>query len=177
MKTVNEMSQGELAPYVDTHLKEMGIAVVLSGEDCVAIYSDHAYVSKDLDFIAQFSIDFAEISIAMEEIGFERKGKHFYHPKTDYFIDFIPGPLSIGDGTVGEICEIDNETGVARIISATDCVNDRLAGYYYWGDKQTFEQALLVARNNSIDMNSVKVWSRNERKLTEYNEFLPELDR
>ena len=57
MKPINEMSQGELAAYVDTHLKKKGVAVILSGGATVAIYSDTKYVSKDLDFVAQFSLD------------------------------------------------------------------------------------------------------------------------
>ena len=59
------MTLGELAAYIDTHLREHGINVVLSGGACVAIYSDHQYVSKDLDFIAQFTIDHAEVQTAV----------------------------------------------------------------------------------------------------------------
>jgi hypothetical protein len=165
------MTQGELAAYVDTHLKERGIDVVLSGGASVAIYSNHTCVSKDLDFIAQFSIDPDEIEDVMEEIGFNRKGKHFYHPKTLFFVDFIPGPLSVGDGPVEEICEIEMDTGSVRIISATDSVKDRLAGYYYWQDMQSLEQALLVARNNPIDMKSVETWSKKVGKSAEFDEF------
>ena len=57
MKAISEMTMGELAAYIDTHLRQHGIDVVLSGGASVAIYSQHKYVSKDLDFIAQFTID------------------------------------------------------------------------------------------------------------------------
>ena len=171
MKPVNEMSQGELAAYVDTNLKKEGIAVVLSGGACAAIYSDNKYVSKDLDFVAQFSLDQDELNNIMDEIGFKRKGKHFYHPNTDFFIDFIPGPLSIGDRPVEDIHEISFATGSVRIISATDSVKDRLTGYYYWQDLQSLEQAILVARNNPIDMNSVEIWSKIEGKSIEFDKF------
>jgi len=171
MKHISEMSQGELAAYIDTHLKKKGIDVVLSGGASVAIYSNHKYVSKDLDFIAQFSIDLDEIEIVMEEFGFNRKGKYYYHSSTNYFIDFIPGPLSVGDGPVEEICELIMDTGVVRIISATDSVKDRLAGYYYWQDMQSLEQALLVARNNPINMKNVEAWSMKEGKIVEFDEF------
>lgn len=49
------MTQGELAAFIDTHLRDKGMQFVLSGGACVAIYSNYEYVSKDLDFIAQFS--------------------------------------------------------------------------------------------------------------------------
>jgi hypothetical protein len=107
----------------------------------------------------------------MDEIGFKRKGKHCYHPNTDFFIDFFPGPLSIGDRPVEIIHEVSFATGSVRIISATDSVKDRLAGYYYWQDLQSLEQAILVARNNPIDMNSVKNWSKKKGKSIEFDEF------
>lgn len=74
MLPLNEISQGGLAAYVDTHLKKKGVAVVLSGGAIVAIYSDNKYVSKDLDFIAQFSLDQDELNHIMDEFGFKRKG-------------------------------------------------------------------------------------------------------
>jgi hypothetical protein len=46
------MNQGELAAFVDTHLRDKGIQVILSGGASAAIYSNYQYVSKDLDFIA-----------------------------------------------------------------------------------------------------------------------------
>jgi len=136
------------------------------------VFSGGASVaSKDLDFIAQFSIDMNALEKVMGEIGFTRKGKYFYHPGTKFFIDFIPGPLSIGDNPIEDIREIEMETGVVRIISATDSVKDRLAGYYYWQDMQSLEQAVLVAGNNPIDMNSVESWSKKEGNQVEYDEF------
>jgi hypothetical protein len=45
VKPVKEMSVGELAAFISTHLKENGLEVVLSGGSCVAIYSHNQYVS------------------------------------------------------------------------------------------------------------------------------------
>lgn len=84
MKAIIEMTLGELAAYIDTHLRGQGINVVLSGGACVTIYCDHKYVSKDLDFIAQYTIDQAKVKTAMEELGFERRGKYYHHLKTPF---------------------------------------------------------------------------------------------
>ena len=46
------MNQGELAAFIDTHLRDKEIQVILSRGASVAIYSNYQYVSKDLDFIA-----------------------------------------------------------------------------------------------------------------------------
>ena len=64
------MNLGELAAFIDTHLRDKGINVVLSGGASVSIYSDHKYVSKDLDFIGRYSIDHKKVESAMMEIGF-----------------------------------------------------------------------------------------------------------
>lgn len=171
MKPIREMSQGELAAFVDTHLKEYGIQVVLSGGASVAIYSDYKYVSKDLDFIAQFTIDRKKIESVMKEIVFEKQGKYYYHPDTPYFVEFISGPPSVGQDPIGRINEITLATGKIRIISPTDSVKDRLAAFYHWGDRQSLEQAVLVAKSRSIDLPSVETWSIREGKKVEFEEF------
>ena len=91
MKPVCEMTQGEFAAFIDSHLRECGINVVRSGGASVAIYSDHKYVSKDLDFIGLFTLDHTRIESVMKEIGFERRGKYYHHPKTPYFVDSSQG--------------------------------------------------------------------------------------
>jgi len=133
------MTLGELAAFIDTHLRGKGINVVLSGGASVAIYSDHKYVSKDLDFIGRYSIDHKKVESAMLEIGFERQGRYYHHPKTSYFAEFISGPPTVGQDPISEVREIEFGTGIVRIISPTDSVKDRLAAFYHWGDNQSLE--------------------------------------
>lgn len=169
------MSLGELAAFIDTHLRKKGIDVVLSGGACVSIYSDHKYVSKDLDFIGRYSIDRKKIERAMLEIGFERQGRYYHHPKTSYFVEFISGPPTIGQDPISEVHEVRLSTGSVRIISPTDSVKDRLAAFYHWGDKQSLEQALLISRTNEINIESVEEWSTREGKKTEFDEYKRQL--
>lgn len=71
---------------------------------------------------------------------------------------------------------IDRPVGlVFRILSATDCVKDRLAAYYHWNDPQSLEQALLVAKRQKIDLREVKRWSKVEGHSEKYNEFVKRL--
>ena len=49
MKSIKEMTQGELAAFVQSRLLEKEIDVVLSGGASVSIYSSNRYVSLDLD--------------------------------------------------------------------------------------------------------------------------------
>ena len=168
MKPINKMTQGELGAYVQSYLRDKGIEVILSGGAAVGIYSNYKYVSKDLDFVNVFAKNRRIIRTAMAEIGFEEGGRYFKHPETEFFIEFPPGPLTVGEEPVKEIIEKKFSTGRLRIISPTDCVKDRLAAYYHWGDRQCLEQALLVARGHIIDLNEIERWSTGEEKLDEF---------
>lgn len=169
------MTQGELAAYIDSHLRGHGIQVVLSGGASVAIYSKHKYVSKDLDFVARFFIDHKKVESVMSEISFEKRGKYYHHTQTPYFVEFISGPPSVGKEPIKDFHEIKFETGVVRVISPTDSVKDRLAAFYHWGDKQSLSQALLVANHESVDIKNIESWSIKEGKKEEFEVFKRQL--
>lgn len=170
------MTQGELAAYIDSHLKKRGISVVLSGGACVAIYSGFVYVSKDLDFIARYSLDHKKISIAMKEIGFIKEGKYYAHSDTQYFVEFLSGPLSVGEDPIRDIHELEFSTGKLRIISPTESVKDRLAAYFHWKDFQGLEQAILVANKQKINIKNIEEWSKKEGKYKEFLDFKKRLE-
>ncbi len=171
MKSITKMSLGELAAYVDTHLRENGINVVLSGGAAVAIYSGHKYVSKDLDFIGRFDIDHNKVESVMKEIGFDKRGKYYHHPQIEYFAEFISGPPTVGQDPIGKVDEVKLKTGIIRIISPTDSVKDRLASFYHFGDRQGLEQAILISKSNTIDIDNVESWSIREGEKGKFEEF------
>jgi hypothetical protein len=175
MKSISEMSQPEIGALVIAHLKKMGIPVVLSGGAVVSIYSHARYVSKDLDLVNIYSHRTSEIKNAMASIDFREEGKYFKHPDSEFFIEFPPGPLSVGTEPIREIRNKRYETGVLTLISPTECVKDRLAAYYHWGDLQSLEQAVLVTHNQKIDFEEVKRWSKKEGKLQGFENILPRL--
>jgi hypothetical protein len=177
VKSIDKMTQGELAAFVQSNLRKFGVDVVLSGGATVAIYSNNKYVSNDLDFIDLYFSKRQLIREAMESMGFKEKGRYFRHPDTKYFVEFPPGPLTVGEDAVTDIHEIKYSTGLLRIISPTDCVKDRLACYYHWGDGQCLHQALLVAQEHKIEIGKIKRWSLAEGKLDEFNEFKKRLAR
>ncbi len=176
MISIADMTPFELAGFVGGHLGRQGIDVVLSGGSCVAFYSDGKYVSMDLDFVNAASANYVKIHTAMAEIGFQERNRYFEHADTEYLIEFPAGPLAVGDEQVGEVVEIETRTGTFRIISPTDCVKDRLAAYYHWVDLPCLEQAAMVARENSIDLDEIKRWSKNEGKIDLFQHFLKRLD-
>jgi len=171
MKSIKRMTNAELAAFIESHLLERGIDVVLSGGACVSIYSNGKYVSMDLDLIDIYLERRSKIRKAMQEIGFSEEGRHFIHPDTDFFVEFPAGPLSVGEEPVKKVDEHKLATGILRIISPTDCVKDRLAAYYHWNDAQSLEQAILVAQAKKIDLKEIERWSKVERKLVEFEHF------
>jgi len=47
-------------------------------------------------------------------------------------------------------------------------VKDRLAAYYHWDDNQGLEQALLVAKYNTVNLKEILAWSEQEGKTKEF---------
>jgi hypothetical protein len=171
MKPIAEMSRAELAAFVQSHLRAHGIDCVLTGGSAVSIYSGEKYVSIDLDFVLMKYSKRTVIQEAMSTIGFRPSGRHFEHQDTGLIVEFPGGPLSIGRQPVAEIETIEYETGTLRIISATDSVKDRLAAYYYWGDRQALDQAILVAHAARVDVSEISEWSEAEGFLNQFKEI------
>ncbi len=168
MTSLAGLSIGELAAYIACHLRARGIDVVLVGGACICIYSDNKYRSFDLDFITTGITSRRTIRRALEEIGFTEEQRYFKHPETDYYIEFPSGPLAIGDEPPGEIATLSYQTGMLRLLSPTDSVKDRLAAYYHWKDRQSLEQAVLVAAGHPVDMDKVRRWSAKEGFAAEF---------
>ncbi|MCA9604221.1 MAG: hypothetical protein KC619_01415 [Myxococcales bacterium] len=151
----------ELAALVCTTLEAHGISVVLSGGAVVSIYSDAEYVSYDLDFIP---IGLArKVDTAMESLGFEKKQRHWTHPKSRYWVEFPPGPVAIGEETIRTFAERETRMGTLRLLGPTECVMDRLAWFFHDADTQCLEQAVAVATRQPVDMRRIERWARGER--------------
>jgi hypothetical protein len=175
VKQVRNMSQVELAAYIQSYLQKAGINVVLSGGGAVSFYSSDKYVSKDLDLINAHFAKRRDIQVVMEKMGFQEKGRYFINPETDFLVEFPDGPLSVGEELVKEVSEFELTTGTLRVVSPTDCVKDRLCAFYYWNDQQGLTQAVLVAESQIVDLKEIKRWSTTEGKEQEYEIFKSKL--
>lgn len=177
MKPIKKMTQAEVGAYVQSHLRQRGIDVVLSGGAVVGIYSKGMYVSQDLDMVRGWGATRKAIAKVLEEIGFEdTRARYFKHADSEHLIEFPPGPLMVGAEPVRQVDEITLSTGMLRIISPTDCVKDRLAAYFHFKDRQGLVQAMMVAKGNKVDLEEIRRWSESEGKLGEFNKFLLELE-
>jgi hypothetical protein len=176
MKPIKDMSIGELAAFISSYLKRNDIDVVLSGGSCVSIYTENKYASLDLDFIEFGSVGKMKLKKVLLGIGFYQENRYFKSSETDIFLEFPSGPLSVGREPIKEVITLNFPTGELRIISQTDCVKDRLAAYYYWGDQQSLEQAVLVAKDHRVNLEELERWSEAEGKLSLFNEIKQRLE-
>jgi hypothetical protein len=165
------MSAEEVAGLVCQTLKHAGVTVTLTGGACVAIWSKGKYVSHDLDFIEEGPVPRRKIREVLKGLGFYEKGRHFMHPATKVFVEFPTGPLTVGDQRIERVAERKTPAGTLRLLTPTDCVKDRLAAYFHWNDRQSLEQALLVAHAQKIDLDDVRRWSKGERNEAKFREF------
>lgn len=165
------MALGTLAAFISDHCRSLGVEVVLSGGACVSIYTRNKYFSFDLDFVLLSFVPRKVLREAMAGIGFAEDGRHFRHPDTPYIVEFLSPPLSVGEEAVGKIRRIVRSGKVLRLLSPTDCVKDRLAAFFHWNDRQSLEQAVLVARSNRVDLGEVRRWSIGEGMEAKFDEY------
>ncbi len=177
MKSIKQMSMEELAAYVCSALEKDGIETVLSGGSCVEIYSQGKYTSDDIDLIDRFNGGHTQIKNVMIKLGFKEHNRYFVHEDTALFIEFPRGPLGVGDAPVNEIALKEEDTGILKLLTPTDCIKDRLAAYFHWDDLQSLEQAVWVAEENEFDMESVSVWAVNEKEIGKFEVFKGRLEK
>lgn len=172
-KISRKMSLKDFAIAVGSILKDAEIDVVLTGGAVVSIYSNGKYVSKDVDFLS--ATDHQEIKKAMINAGFESSGKDFFHENTDFSVEFPGSELIIGDEPMKAEGEITSGKFKLKLLSPTQCVMDRLAAFYHWKDRQSLEQAVLVAENHPVKLAKIKKWSEKEGMIDRYGIFIQHL--
>ena len=172
---INEFALEELGAVVCETLANHKIDAVLSGGSCVSVWTDNKYSSNDMDMITTTLTSQHQLSAALESIGFIRsgKGRYYVHPDTELALEFPSGPLMVGDEQITEdrIHNLQTKTGTLRLLSPTDCVKDRLAAFYHWGDKQSWEQAISVARRHKPDWAGLQRWHHTEGVESSYADF------
>ena len=175
---LSRLTTERLAAVVCDALERRGFTAVLTGGACVMIYAGGKYVSKDLDFVLSPSDRLKAVETALAALGFRAGGRVYVHPELDMAVDVgNRWPVAVGQ----QILEPPPRRAVSgcylRMLSATDCVKDRLAAFYYWEDRQALEQAILVCLAQRVSTREVGRWSRAEGRAAGFAEFRRELTR
>jgi len=173
---IKGLSLEDFAIVISDFLTKNGIEAILSGGACVTIYTKNKFMSYDLDFVLVSADKQKEVGQLLAEVGFYEEDRYFKHRDTEFFIDFVSPPLSLGQEPVREISEIKKGGRVLKLLSPADCVKDRLAAFYHWNDRQSLEQAILVCKEVEVDLKEVERWSINEGMSDKYEKFIQRLE-
>ncbi|NGX63813.1 MAG: hypothetical protein KR126chlam6_01227 [Candidatus Anoxychlamydiales bacterium] len=164
----------KLAALIRKKLIEYDIESILVGGACVTIYTKNKYESYDLDYVTYEEI--SKLKKPLEELGFKKEGNFFKRKNCIYFIEFVSPPVAIGEQLIKKFKILKTPLGTIKLLTPTDCVKDRLAAYYHWDDKQSLKQAILVAKNQKINLRNIKSWSIKEKQLKKYQIFIENLN-
>ena len=121
----------------------------------MSIYSEGKYVSKDADFLSM--TDHQIIKKTMHDLGFKNLGKDFYHDACIFTVEFPGYELVIGDVRMKAEGKIKKGKFTLKLLSPTQCVMDRLAAFYHWKDRQSLQQAIMVAKNHPVKLKAIEV--------------------
>lgn len=168
----------ELAFLVCTALERAGATAVLTGGSAAACYAPQAYVSQDMDFVLSFLGRTAKETV-LNDLGFRRQGSMYVHPRSPITLDFPEGPLAVGEEILRKWETWREGDRLLHILTPTDCVRDRLAGYLFWNDRQNLATAVAVAkaRRKEIDLPYIRQWCEAEGERPKFEDFLAALSR
>jgi len=164
MKINRDTSAAEIAARVSQVLEAADIKATLSGGGAVSIYTRNEYESKDLDFVTSERRE--HLLAALAPLGFVLASdrRHFSHPHTDIFLEFPAAPLQFGNRVLqhDDVPKLDTRWGPLRVVTPTLCVMDRLAAFWHWQDRQSWDQAVLVARHHQLEYDTLLVYAVEE---------------
>ena len=96
MRVTARSSLPTVALVVGGVLRRHGITAVLTGGACASLHTDGSYVSKDADFVVRGVVRQAALDAALAELGFERHGDRYVHPRVRFYLEFplVLSPLA-----------------------------------------------------------------------------------
>jgi len=172
----------EISSALDRH----SITGVITGGSAATVYAPDAYTSYDVDFVLTSYPERKRQERALAEIRYFPSVMvgMYEHSRTAYTLDFPSGPLAVGGDYIQETTTLEKGDLHLRILTATDCVRDRLAGFYHWDDYTSLNAAVGVAsaHRDRIDFDRLQEWTERESGPPptdyeiKYTEFLRRLE-
>ncbi|MEE9270144.1 MAG: hypothetical protein V3V49_07775 [Candidatus Krumholzibacteria bacterium] len=173
MKISRASTLKDVAFAVCTALDRTGVVAVLTGGSAATVYAPDACQSRDLDFIVEFRAEGADANAILESLGYRLVQDHYEHGASTLLLEFPQGPLAVGGELIKEWETLREKDQLLHIINPTDSCRDRLAGFLFWSDRGSLEQAVAVARaqNRSVDLEIIRHWCESEGYTAGYSEF------
>jgi hypothetical protein len=168
----------EVAFTVCSALEDSGTTAVLTGGGAAAVWAPEAIQSLDLDFILVAANRERGPGI-LEKLGYQLENDRYVHPANPLFLEFPPGPLTIGGEIVTDFKTVREGNRVLHLLAPTDSCRDRLAGFLFWSDRGSLAQALAVARarGKEVDLQRIEAWCEAEGQADRFQEFARALGR
>jgi hypothetical protein len=166
-----ESSLEDVCFAICTALAHAGTVAVLTGGSAATFYAPQSYQSRDADFIITFSSNPARAGRALRELGYHETGGTYHHSRNIFTVEFPPGPLAIGNDLLSCYDTVHRGREILHVLSRTDCVRDRLASFYFFGDRSALAAAIAVALSGRVNVSSVGRWSDKERETSRFAEF------
>lgn len=132
--------------------------VVVVGGSLVQLYTMGAITSLDLDIIA----DRRKVATTLQEAGFvEGPLSMWRHPDHAPIVNLVGNDVDPPQETRG----IEYEGRSFRILSAEDCLIDRLCGAVHWHHQVDWERSITLARvlRGELDLDRLRERARQER--------------
>jgi hypothetical protein len=167
------MSLPDVAFIVCTTLENDGITAVLTGGSAATVYAPHAYQSRDLDFIVEFEDRDSNANETLKSLGYRLEVDHYVHDVNPLLLEFPPGPLAVAGELIRDWETMRKESFLLHIITPTDSCRDRLAGFLFWNDRGSLEQAAAVAfaQKKRVNLEAIRSWCNSENHLGKFKEF------
>lgn len=70
----------------------------------------------------------------LDKIGFKRLGRCFSHDDCPFIIDFVNPPIAIGNESIRHFETIKTSNGTLKLLTPTECVNNKAAVYPFLKD-------------------------------------------
>lgn len=171
------LAVAELAAIVSEALNSAGIEAVLGGGSVATIYADDQWESKDLDFIVA-RVDRKRIVEVLKKCSFqEESAGWFSHADHTHYVNTSSWPIVIGEEQVDHWATLTTDVGELQILTPTQCVMDRLTGFYHAHDRQSLDRAVAVCMKQHVDLKEIERWSEHEREPEKLKEFLETVQR
>jgi hypothetical protein len=177
-RTEIEMLAGE-----SQHKKMLGVVAILTeltaehqifpcivGGFAVELYTQNSYSTADIDII------FSRRDIAntlLLDLGFEKEGKSWYHPKLEVSIEIPNDMLEDADNDKITILKMENDRKV-YVIGIEDIILDRLRACIHWKSTDDCEWAFRLFKTHfdHLDLNYMKQSAERDKTLDKFNSWL-----
>lgn len=155
-----------------SEFRKSGITPVVVGGSAVEFYTSGVYESLDIDLVIEKK---EKIKVLFKKLGFEKKGRHWFHP--DYEIDIEIVGLNLS-GSKEMLTKVNIEDYKVFVIGIEDLIVDRLCACKFWNSTLDCEQAnvLLNTHKDKIDHEYLKNRAEQEEVIEKLDEIFKDIN-